>query len=75
MNTKCNLASVLKTSEFSRVRSTSDYFDIFNSRDENFWYLPPPPPPEKKVNFLFILYLLLAICNVSPTENAKKKKK
>ena len=53
VNTKYNLSSVLKTLEFSRVRSMSDIFDVFNSRDEIFLVFTP-----KKVNFLFILYLL-----------------
>ena len=34
VNTKFNSSSVLKTSEFSRVRSTSENSDVFNSRDE-----------------------------------------
>ena len=34
MNTKYISSSVLKTSEFSRVLSTSEYFDVFNSRDD-----------------------------------------
>ena len=49
MNTKYISSSELKTSKFSRVRSTSenlDDLDVFKSRDEI--YL--------KVNFLFILY-------------------
>ena len=33
-NTEYISSSVLKTSEFSRVRSTSENSDIFNSRDE-----------------------------------------
>ena len=34
MNTKYISSSELKTSEFSRVCSTSENFDVFNSRDE-----------------------------------------
>ena len=34
VNTKYISSSVLKTSEFSRVRSTSENSDVFNSRDE-----------------------------------------
>ena len=34
MNTKYISSSELKTSEFSQVRSTSETFDVFNSRDE-----------------------------------------
>ena len=33
VNTKYISLSVLNTSEFSRVRSTSDNSDVFNSRD------------------------------------------
>ena len=36
MNTKNISSSVLKTSEFSRVRSTSENSDVFNTRDEIF---------------------------------------
>ena len=44
-------SSELKTSEFSQVCSTSENFDVFNSRDEYIFdiYL-------EKVNLLFILY-------------------
>ena len=38
MNTKNISSSVLKTSKFSRVRSTSENLDVFKSRDEI--YLP-----------------------------------
>ena len=55
VNTKYISSSELKTSEFSRVRSTSENFDVFNSRDGIYIvfgiYL-------KNVNFLFILYFL-----------------
>ena len=34
VNTKYISSSVLKISEFSRVRSTSENSDVFNSRDE-----------------------------------------
>ena len=34
VNTKYISSSELKISEFSRVRSTSENFDVFNSRDE-----------------------------------------
>ena len=34
VNTKYIPSSVLKTSVFSRVRSTSENFDVFNSRDD-----------------------------------------
>ena len=48
-----HLSSVLKTSEFSRGRSTSENSEVFNSRDEIFLVFTP-----KNVNFLFILYFL-----------------
>ena len=50
VNTKYISSSVLKTSEFSRVRSTSGNSDVFNSRDEIYLVFT-----EKKVNFLFNL--------------------
>ena len=50
VNTKYISSSELKTSEFSRVRSTSENFDVFNSRDEIYLVFT-----SKKVNFLFIL--------------------
>ena len=34
VNTNYIASSVLKTSEFSRVRSTSEYSDVFISQDE-----------------------------------------
>ena len=51
VNTKYISSSVLKTSEFSRVRSTVENSDVFKSRDEIYLVFT-----EKKVNFLFILY-------------------
>ena len=51
VNTKYISSSVLKTSEFSQVRSTSENSDVFNSRDEIYLVFT-----EKKVKFLFILY-------------------
>ena len=51
MNTKYILSSEFKRSEFSRVRSTSENFDVFNSRDEIYLVFT-----EAKANFLFILY-------------------
>ena len=64
---------MLKTSEVSRVRSTYEHFDVFNSRDEIYLVFTE----KSRVPFYFILFL--ATCNVSPTEkngaeNAKKKK-
>ena len=54
---------MLKTSEFSRVHSTRENSDVFNSQDEIYLIFA-----EKKVNFLFLLYFLYTSCNVSPTE-------
>ena len=48
VNTKYISSNVLKISVISRVRSTSDIADIFNTWGEYFWYLP------KKSKFLFI---------------------
>ena len=45
--------SVLKTSEFSQVRSASENFDVFNSRDDILLAFT-----VKKVNFLLTLYFL-----------------
>ena len=44
-------SSELKTSEFSRVRSTSENLDVFKSRDDIYLVFT-----DKKENFLFILY-------------------
>ena len=53
VNTKYILASVVKTLEFSRVHSTSENSDVFNSRDDiNLVFT------GKKVNFLFLLHFL-----------------
>ena len=48
MYTKYISSSELKTSEFSRVRSTSENFDVFNSRDEIYLVFT-----EKKSKFSF----------------------
>ena len=64
VNTKYDSSSVLKTSEFSRMRSTSKNSDVYNSRDEIYLV----------VNFHFILYFLLATCNVSPVEKGGAEK-
>ena len=55
VNTKYIASSELKISEFSRVRSTSENFDVFNSLDEIYLVFT-----EKKANFLFILYITRA---------------
>ena len=52
VNTKYISSSLLKTSEFSRVRSTSDNFDVFNSRNGIFLIF------TEIFFFLFLLYLL-----------------
>ena len=49
MNTKYISSNVMKISEISRVRSTSEIADIFNTCDDIFLVFT-----EKKVNFLFI---------------------
>ena len=48
-------SSVLKTSEFSRVRSTSENFDVFQSRDD-ILYLAVTE--KSKFSFYIILSLL-----------------
>ena len=50
MNTKYISSSVLMTSKFSLVCSTSENSDVFKSRDVLYLVFT-----EKKVNFLFIL--------------------
>ena len=50
VNTKYISTSVLKTSEFSRVRSTNENFDVFNSQDKIYLVFT-----EKK-KFSFFLY-------------------
>ena len=51
VNVKYISSSVLKTSEFSRVRSTSENSDVFNSRDEIYLVF------TEKVN-LFLFYTI-----------------
>ena len=46
-------SSDLKTSEFSRVCSTSKKYDVFNSQDQMYFIFT-----EKNVTFLFILFFL-----------------
>ena len=58
VNTKYISSSELKTSEFSRVRSTSENYYVVNSRDEIYLVFT-----EKKANFLFILYNAQAFSN------------
>ena len=51
VNTKYISSSVLKTSQFSRVRSTSENSDVFNSRDEIYLVFIE----KKYISFYFIL--------------------
>ena len=75
VNTKNISSSVLKTSEFSLVRSMSKNSDVINSQDEIYLIFTE----KSKFSFYFILLsFLYATCNVSPTEkgcaeNAKSK--
>ena len=52
LNTKYISSSELKTSEFSRVRSTSENFYVFNSRDEIYLVFKE----KSKCSFYFIQY-------------------
>ena len=49
VNTKYISSSELKTSEFSRVRSTSENYYVFNSRDEIYLVFTE----KKQIFFLF----------------------
>ena len=53
VNTKYISSSELKTSEFSRVRSTSENFYVFNSRDEIYLVFTV----KKQIFFLFYTIL------------------
>ena len=53
VNTKYISSSELKTSEFSRVRSTSEYFYVFDSRDEIYLVFTEK---KRKFSFYFIQY-------------------
>ena len=52
VNTKYSSLSVLKPSEFSRVRSTSGNFDVCNSRDEIYLVFTE----KSKFSFYFTLF-------------------
>ena len=52
-NTKYISSSVLKTSEFSPVHSTSENSDFFNSQDEIYSVFPE----KSKFSFSFILFI------------------
>ena len=66
-----NTSSELKTSEFSRVRSTSENFYVFNSRDEICLVFT-----EKKKQIFILFYTLHRHFPIHKAggENAKKKK-
>ena len=70
VNTKYISSSELKTSEFSRVCSTSENFYVFNSRDEIYLVFT-----EKKQIF-FLFYTIHRHFPIHKTggENAKKTK-
>ena len=71
VNTTCIPSSVLKTSEFSRVRSTNEFSDLINSRDE----IDLVFTPKKKI-FLFYTFYRLHISHPlkkAGAENAKTK--
>ena len=53
VNTKYIPSSELKTSEFSRVRSTSKNFYVFNSRDEIYLVFTE----KMQISFYFIQYM------------------
>ena len=52
VNTKYISSSVLKTSEFSQVCSTSENFDVFNSQDDIYLVFTE----KSKFSFYFILF-------------------
>ena len=52
VNTKYISSSELKTSKFSRVRSTSENLDVFKSLDEIYLVFT-----DKKVNFLQVYFI------------------
>ena len=72
MNTNYFASSVLKASEFTRVRSTSENSDVFNSRDEICLVFT-----DKEVNFLLFLtfYRLHAMSRPLKKEVLKKQKR
>ena len=71
MNTKYISSSKLKTSEFSRVRSTSENFYVFNSRDEIYLVFTE----KKQIFFLFYTIHGHFPIHKAGGENEKKKKK
>ena len=69
VNTKYISSSVLKTSEFSRVRSTSENFDIFNSRDEIYLVFTK----RSKFSFYFILFRRFTVNRVTVFRTKRQK--
>ena len=70
VNTKYISTSQLKTSKFSRVRSTSENFYVFNSRDEIYLVFT-----EKKEQIFFFFYTIHGYFPIHKAggENAKTK--
>ena len=52
VNTKYISSSVINTSKFSRVRSASENFDVFNPRDDIYLIFTE----KKKIFFLFYTF-------------------
>ena len=71
MNTKYISSSELKTSEFSRVRSTSEKFYVFNSRGEIYLVFTK----KKQIFFLFYTIHGHFAIHKAGDEDGKKKKK
>ena len=72
MNTKYFSSSVLKTSDFSRVLTMSENYDVLDSREEIFWYLQK----NSNVSFYFILfigYMQFLVTEKGGAENANTK--
>ena len=72
MNTKYISSSVLKTSDFSRVLTMSENYDVLDLREEIFWYLQK----NSNVSFYFILfigYMQFLVTEKGGAENANTK--
>ena len=69
VNTEYISSSELKTSEFSRVRSTSESFYVFNSRDEIYLVFTE----KKQIFFLFYTIHEHFPIHKAGGENAKNK--
>ena len=52
----------MKTSVFSRVRSTSENLSVFITRDENLWYMYSVK--KSKFSFYFIIYTPMCVSDV-----------